>query len=432
MTKQSNNFKMDLTPVYEVLTTAPDLTAVKDHPHFMLFEMLTYMRPHNSEHELLWCEKYIVPVAPYQDAIGNYHRIIPNVDGTQPRVLFSAHTDTVHRDSGFQNLEYNAEINELRVQKSNCLGTDDATGVYLMLKMIEASVPGYYIFHRGEERGCIGSTWLATNTPEVLTGIDIAVAFDRKGVTDVITHQMTGKCASDKCATQLADQLNLHSGGQLQMKPSPDGVYTDTAEYNHLVPECFNLAVGYYSQHTSNESQDLTFLDHFLKACLNTQWHELGVHRSVTEVDDYGRSPRGGNGYYGASHDSYLYLMHHYPAQFASYLEDAALLDEDEVEELLIEFEDGEYYSKPVNHKTPDWYADDDSAFADHGDYNDDGFTLNSESFEADFSYMDDEIVASGPTAAAVKAKKGKNILADYFDVGDSWADKHIAEDNKG
>jgi hypothetical protein len=46
-------------------------------------------------------------------------------------------------------------------RKPECLGADCAAGVALMVSMIHARVPGYYVFHDGEEQGCLGSRFLA-------------------------------------------------------------------------------------------------------------------------------------------------------------------------------------------------------------------------------------------------------------------------------
>ena len=72
-----------------------------------------------------------------------------------------------------------------------------------MLEMIKASVPGLYIFHRDEEVGGKGSKYISINTPEILKGIQFAIAFDRYGTTSVITEQMGGKCASREFADSI-------------------------------------------------------------------------------------------------------------------------------------------------------------------------------------------------------------------------------------
>ncbi|RWB08823.1 MAG: M28 family peptidase [Mesorhizobium sp.] len=217
-------------------------------------EMLTFMRPAGGVWEDAFVEKYLrEPHRPIEDGYGNQ---IIDV-GSKPNIVWSSHTDTVHYKGGLQNVIVTKKDGHARVapgQKlSNCLGADCTTGVWLMLEMIEAGIAGRYIFHRAEERGMLGSTWLAKNAPEWLKGIDAAIAFDRMGTTDVITNQC-GNTASNEFATSLSSIL----GGAY--KPSPNGVYTDTKAYAKIVSECTNISVGYYRQHSSQESQDLNHL----------------------------------------------------------------------------------------------------------------------------------------------------------------------------
>jgi len=39
------------------------------------------------------------------------------------------------------------------------------------------------------------------------------------------------------------------------------GVYTDSAEFVDIIEECTNLSVGYFSEHTTSEKQDIDFLE---------------------------------------------------------------------------------------------------------------------------------------------------------------------------
>ncbi|WP_319413869.1 hypothetical protein [uncultured Cohaesibacter sp.] len=150
-----------------------------------------------------------------------------------------------------------------------------------MVQMIKAGKEGLYIFHRGEECGCLGSGWLAANTPEVLKDIDIAIAFDRFGTKHVITHQAHGRCCSDDFAFALARQLGN------EYHPDDTGVYTDTNEYISLVSECTNIAVGYYNQHSDLETQNIPHLSKLLPALLALDPTALPVVRDPSEYDGY-------------------------------------------------------------------------------------------------------------------------------------------------
>ena len=194
--------------------------------------------------------------------------------------MFSSHVDTVHMKEGKQNLKLDQGI-LTQTSGKGCLGADDTAGIWLMTEMIKAGTPGLYIIHHGEERGCIGSGALAQKTPEVLHGIDIAIAFDRMGDADIITHQSWERTASDAFAKSLAAEL----GGSY--KPCDEGMYTDTREYAHLVPECTNISVGYFKQHTNRETQDVTFLVALREALLQVNWDNLIVARDPA-VNDRG------------------------------------------------------------------------------------------------------------------------------------------------
>jgi len=147
------------------------------------------------------------------------------------------------------------------------LGADDASGVYILRKLIEAKIPGLYLFHTGEEVGGVGSNYIACKTPDLLKNIKFAVAFDRKGYRSIITHQIGGVCASEEFAWSLAYMLGLN------MVPDPTGTFTDTANYTYIVPECTNLSVGYDFAHSNKEIQDPWFLAKLVEALVDN-WDE--------------------------------------------------------------------------------------------------------------------------------------------------------------
>lgn len=226
----------------------------------MLKAMLSHRRPFGSKTEAAYIERFLTPLGVQADKFGNRFLIVGE---EKPTILWSSHTDSVHRDEGFQKIEQTgSKIHLPKKSKSNCLGADDAAGNFIMIKMIEAKVPGLYVFHYGEEVGCRGSGGIANETPEFLDGIKAAVAFDRRGFTSVITHQR-GRTASDKFAQSVCDQLPA------RFKPDPTGILTDTKIYMGIVPECSNISVGYENEHHDNETQCVDHLfelrDHMIK-----------------------------------------------------------------------------------------------------------------------------------------------------------------------
>lgn len=210
--------------------------------------------------------------------------------GTDSPILFSSHTDTVHKAAGKQQVIYGQGT--AWSEDSNCLGADDTTGVWLMMNMIRAGVPGTYVFHSDEEIGGLGSNFVAKKLPHKLKGIKYAIAFDRKGYVDIVTHQFAGMTASDEFAKSLASILH-----PLTFAPSDGGTFTDTANYADIVPECSNLAVGYFHQHTAKEWQDCDFAIQLLDALIAADWSKLVCKR---EPGDYGETifSRHSNGHF--------------------------------------------------------------------------------------------------------------------------------------
>jgi len=264
----------------------------------LYLEMLSFQRPAWTPYEEAFITRYITPLNPSVDLFGNQ---IVDI-GENPSILWSSHTDTVHYKSGFQELEVSKDSYVRRKQATKkqrkqqqqsakwanddeCLGADCTTGVYIMIEMIKAKIPGRYVFHRAEEIGCLGSTFIRDKTPELLAGIEAAIAFDRKGTDEVITTQGHRTC-SDTFALSMAAIL----GGAY--KPSPHGSVTDTKLYSTIVPECTNIGVGYYSQHTGSERQDLFHLDWLVDKMINFNQHALVIERTPVPVPisyGYGR-----------------------------------------------------------------------------------------------------------------------------------------------
>lgn len=225
-----------------------------------LHDMLTYCRGHGSAGEAQFIEQYITPYAPTalrDPRAEQVYAYVVQVGSVQSNpVLWSCHVDTVHAKTEpvRQVVQYDPGCGLMYKEDNKPLGADDGAGVWLLLEMIDAGVPGTYIFHRGEECGGIGSRGIATHYPEFIKPYKWAIAFDRKGTGDIITDQYTGNTASLKFATALAAKL----GGAYA--PSDTGIFTDTANYANTIPECTNVSVGYDAEHTPNETLDIWHL----------------------------------------------------------------------------------------------------------------------------------------------------------------------------
>ena len=247
-----------------------------------LISMLQYMRPAYSITEKMFCDKYLLPVFGAPDAHGNYTKVI----GTRPNITFTAHTDTVHRAEGIQTLKI--EDDYVTTTSGSCLGADCTTGIWLMLGMIAEGIEGVYVAHAAEEIGGLGSTALVKDRPAWLNEIDIVISFDRFGLDSIITHQGGMRTASDEFASSLADALDMPN-----LQPDKHGSYTDSLEYAGIVPECTNLSVGYFDQHTARESQDLRFAEVLLERLIEARWDTLAIVRNPDSqefnyFDDWG------------------------------------------------------------------------------------------------------------------------------------------------
>ena len=262
----------------------PTTPSTTDASLIDLTAMLQFKRPAYSPVEKEFNRKFLLPLGCKPDKMGNLFLTI----GNHPNVLWSSHTDTVHKDYGWQNIQLDGDYIKLaRSQKkkpSNCLGADCTAGIWIMREMIKAKVPGVYIFHAAEEIGGRGSRYIANDTPIVLDGIDFAVAFDRRGVSDIITHQAGERGASDEFANSIKPQLPVGYAA------SRNGIFTDTANYSALIAECTNLSVGYFDEHTKEER---LFLPHILMlkdAMLEIDTTKFVSARDKTKVeyDDWG------------------------------------------------------------------------------------------------------------------------------------------------
>ncbi len=237
------------------------------------------------------------------DFCGNIH-----VDlRTEPthRTLFTSHVDTVHRKDGENYFTYEGKW--MNAPKDDPLGADDGAGVAILLHLIDNRVPAYYVFFQGEEKGGVGSSWLATNMQGTLEEFDRAIAFDRKGTTDIITHQMSGRCCSDEFAYALSDALNQQNE-EFMYIPDDGGIYTDTAEFINLIPECTNISVGYYSEHTAKERLDTYHLEDLAKAVVSLEWDSLPTKRdpSISESKYFYDDPVGGYSNHWPTYNSSL------------------------------------------------------------------------------------------------------------------------------
>lgn len=254
--------------------------------------------PHGSEKELFG----LLPDFLEHDEFGNRYFQI----GVSTTCMFTSHLDTA--TSQKVDVVHVIEDGICKTDGKSILGADDKAGVSIMLWMIHHGIPGLYYFFVGEEVGCVGSKALADKIrANKIEGITKVISFDRRGKDSVITYQAGSRCCSDAFARALAGQLNKRDGFEYAVDPT--GVWTDSAQFTRIYPECTNISVGYRSEHTCSESQDLNHLSALAEACLAVDWESLPVERdpSVTEYRTYGGYSQGYSSYGYSSYGSGSY-----------------------------------------------------------------------------------------------------------------------------
>lgn len=288
-----NSFQEKESPTKE--TKAEEPVEQREYPKSVIFNnpklweealefanMLTYCRPHGTKAERQFIAKYLVPLGIQFDKKGNAYKKI----GENPTVLWSSHIDTVHNNGGYQRILYwphkttgeiHFSVDQKSGKKSSCLGADDTCGIWLMIQMIKAKIPGLYIFHRAEEIGGIGSKWIKENNKDALNGIKFAIAFDRRDEKSIITYQRSRRCCSDEFAESLAAQLGMGHN------KDTGGSFTDTASYVDLIAECTNVSVGYDMAHCPGENTNVDYLFRLRDALLKLDVTKLVESRKPGE-----------------------------------------------------------------------------------------------------------------------------------------------------
>jgi hypothetical protein len=247
--------------------------------HLVLDKALSTKRPHDTQQTrdfTLWLWDNL-PAHLRDDAMidqaGNLH--VDSRTDINQTTLFVAHVDTVHKTTG---------KNRIRKTRSHwyadgdVLGADDGAGVAMLMHLIHAGIPAYYIFTQGEEKGGIGAKHLTDDHAELLAQFDRAIAFDRRGIDSIITHQGWGRCCSDQFGSALCDAIGEIDFDLMHLNDDT-GVYTDTAEFVDIIPECTNISIGYDKEHTQNESLNIIYFNRLAIACAGIRWDDLPVVR---------------------------------------------------------------------------------------------------------------------------------------------------------
>lgn len=241
--------------------------------------LVTKTYPHGHEDEVL---QFLPELK--KDIVGNYYTIV----GGHTETMFTCHLDTADRNQMDTNLfmKKEGEDDIIVTDGSSVLGADDKAGTTVMLYMMAHNVPGLYYFFIGEERGGIGSHALADvyESVDYLKGVKRCVSFDRRNYHSIITSQMGTDCCSPEFADALCAAYNANG---MSMKPDDTGIYTDSASFIDEIPECTNVSVGYFNEHTGKERQNISFLKRLCEASVKIDWRSLPTKRSLDDIISY-------------------------------------------------------------------------------------------------------------------------------------------------
>lgn len=161
------------------------------------------------------------------------------------KTLFCAHVDTV--EARGKEGTFKIEITEKGIVRSvgrkEIMGVDDGAGVAMLVSLLQANVPGMYLFTHGEE--CGGNPMRGSILdPLAREPYDRCIAFDRRGDEDIVADQASGILASEAFVTELAIRLNMGHKWAI-------GSYTDSSEFKGKIKEIVNVSIGYDANHSA-------------------------------------------------------------------------------------------------------------------------------------------------------------------------------------
>ena len=228
-----------------------------------------------------------------EDSHGNFFIIVPKPNGDISDTMFTCHLDTYYRNIRIHTyvedpvkVTHEFEGDFITSDNTTILGADDKAGMVILLNMISEKVPGLYYFFIGEEVGRFGSGDLSKNFDIFLSSNEIpkinkCISFDRKGYDSITTKQFSKRCCSDEFATDLLTKINEYGFWY----EHTNGGRTDSHEFIGIIPECTNLSVGYFGEHTVFEKQDIEFLEMLSITLTQIDWDSLVVKGIESYVD---------------------------------------------------------------------------------------------------------------------------------------------------
>jgi len=92
---------------------------------------------------------------------------------------------------------------------------------------------------------------------------------------------MYSQCCSDEFVKALEEEFKKNG---LEYKDDPTGMWCDSGVFMEMIPECTNISVGYKSEHTFFEEQNITHLEKLVEVVLKIDWKNLPVKRDPSKV----------------------------------------------------------------------------------------------------------------------------------------------------
>ena len=240
-----------------------------DYYLYLLKELTKLTTPSGKEENI---EDILFQSGFKKDTSGNYY--IRN----NSNILITAHADNYC--SLEEEVTHVIEDNKLKTNGDTILGADNKVGICYILAMIDAGKKyNYYIF-KSEEIGRVGSKALLAKDSEFLKTIDLAIAFDRKDTTCIITNQRGCKCASNETSIEIKNEF-ARLGIPLNL--SVNGGSCDTFTFRNIIPECINISSGTFNEHTFSEYLDLNYFGKMIKALSKINFSNISINREIEE-----------------------------------------------------------------------------------------------------------------------------------------------------
>ena len=225
-------------------------------------------------------EKQVRKIATKELCANGYKPIVHEqyiyAEGSVP-VLLVAHYDTV-----LAKPPTSIRISNGWLSAKKGLGADDRAGVYAILEIIRKH-HCYVLFTGGEEKGCIGAE--AFTKSGIKPDVNYIIELDRKGDNDAVYYDG----ANDK----FEDFITSHGW------KTAYGSFTDICTLApYIGVAAVNLSIGYYDQHTPNETLDTNAMNKIIgrvPALFEGERYEWGEDKFSRY---YG-------GYYGGKYDDY-------------------------------------------------------------------------------------------------------------------------------